>query len=530
MANAQILVVEDEGIVAKGIQMELQNMGYSVPAVASTGEEALRKTAETLPDLVLMDIALPGDMDGVETTQHIRERFHLPVVYLTAFADEHTLQRAKITEPFGYLLKPYEERELFTTIELALYKHRMERNLQETKQWLTATLHSIGDAVLGTDAKGHVKMMNPVAEALTGWSRQEAEGKNVSEIFILIDEQTYRVRENPITRALHRDAAVGLPDGSLLVARDERALAVEGSAAPVYDENKDFAGFVLVFRDISKRKQDAEALRQHEQQRQQAQKLEALSTLTGRMANDFNNLLTGILGSLSLVLSGTPTSDPNHTHLVTAEQAAWRAAQLIHQLLGFSGRRKPRLETVDLNTAIEKMLSVLRGIMDSGIRMEFQPGPHLGRVRGDQGQIDEVLLNLCLNARDAMPCGGLILIETLNVAVDKDFRPGIPQATPGNFVCVRLSDTGRGIPPEMRVRLFEPFFTTKEPGRGAGLGLALAFGIVELHRGWIECRSEMNQGTRFDVFLPCFEEERAEQKSEVRSQRLEGARRSISDF
>src|SRR5438105_7775816 len=156
MSNAQILVVDDEPIVAKSIQMELSGMGYAVPVIAASGEEALEKAGQTHPDLVLMDISLRGPMDGVETSKRMQERFDIPIVYLTAYADERTLQRAKKTGPFGYLLKPYEEKELQTTIEIALHKHKQEAARREMQQWLASTLQSIGDAVIVTDARGSV--------------------------------------------------------------------------------------------------------------------------------------------------------------------------------------------------------------------------------------------------------------------------------------------------------------------------------------------------------------------------------------
>src|SRR5262249_39589473 len=159
-----------ECIIAKGIQSDLQSLGYEVPVIASSGEEALAKAAETYPDLVLMDIVLKGGLDGIETSRRMRDQFHIPVVYLSAYRDDKTLERAKVTEPFGYLLKPYEERELHTTIEMALYKHRMEQQLRVTEQWLAATLNCITDAVIATDARQSVQFINPIAERLTGWS------------------------------------------------------------------------------------------------------------------------------------------------------------------------------------------------------------------------------------------------------------------------------------------------------------------------------------------------------------------------
>src|SRR5438046_5611280 len=170
MAKTQILVVEDEHIVAKDIQLRLQGLGYHIPAVATSGEEALQKAEESRPDLVLMDIRLKGPMNGVEAAEELRRRFNIPVVYLTAYADKHTLDRAKVTEPFGYILKPFEERELYTCIEVALYKHQMEERLKESEQWLVTTLRCIGDAVVATDVEGRVKINTHVAVGMRSWN------------------------------------------------------------------------------------------------------------------------------------------------------------------------------------------------------------------------------------------------------------------------------------------------------------------------------------------------------------------------
>src|SRR5438132_1000326 len=210
MSSTQILVVEDEAIVAKNIQLELNSMGYAVPAVAASGEEALLKVAEVHPDLVLMDIGLKGAMDGVESTERMQERFDVPVVYLTAYTDERTLQRAKKTGPFGYLLKPYEERELQTTIEIALHKHKTEVTRRQMQQWLAAMLRCIGDAVIAADARGCVSMLNPAAEALTGWSQEEALGKDLLDVVPVVSAETRAPLANPATRALREGKVSGL--------------------------------------------------------------------------------------------------------------------------------------------------------------------------------------------------------------------------------------------------------------------------------------------------------------------------------
>ncbi|GAG40521.1 unnamed protein product, partial [marine sediment metagenome] len=202
VASARILIVEDEGIVAEEIRSRLKRLRYEAAAVVFSGEEAIKKAEETHPDLVLMDIRLRGDIDGVEAAQEIRTRFDIPVVFVTAYADEETLQRAKMTEPYGYIFKPFEDRELRSSIEMAFYKHSIERRLRESERWLATTLKSIGDAVIATNAKGRVLFMNPVAEALTGWKHKDALGKDLTEVFNIVGEETHEIVKNPVEKVI----------------------------------------------------------------------------------------------------------------------------------------------------------------------------------------------------------------------------------------------------------------------------------------------------------------------------------------
>lgn len=263
MANAKILVVEDEKIVAMDLKNWLKNLGYAVSAVVISGEEAIKKAAKTHPDLVLMDIKLRGDIDGIEAAEQIRAHFDIPVVYLTAYADYSTLQRAKITEPYGYILKPFEDRELHTIIEIALYKHKMERKLKENEEWLATTLKSIGDAVIATDTKGYVTLMNPVAETLTGWKLEDAVGKPLKEVFNIINEKTGKQVENPVKRVLREGVVVGLANHTILIAKDGTKKPIDDSGAPIKDDKGNLIGTVLVFRDITERKRAEEELRKY---------------------------------------------------------------------------------------------------------------------------------------------------------------------------------------------------------------------------------------------------------------------------
>ena len=246
-APASILVVEDEGVIALDIRATLAHLGYTVPGAVATGREAVAKVAELRPQLVLMDIHLRGDMDGVEAAREIRERFDVPVIYLTAYADPATLQRARVTEPFGYLLKPFEERELHVVIEMALHRHELERRLRESERWLAATLRSIGDSVIATDAAWHIRFMNPAAERLTGWSAAEATGRELAEVL--------RVSLPTLPRASvtgHEDVSGGTAQG-VLVTRDGREIQVEESSTLIRDDAGSVIGTVIAIRDVSAR-------------------------------------------------------------------------------------------------------------------------------------------------------------------------------------------------------------------------------------------------------------------------------------
>ncbi|MGH7807642.1 MAG: PAS domain S-box protein, partial [Thermodesulfobacteriota bacterium] len=248
MANEKILIVEDDENLAQYIKFTLNNLGFEIPAVVSSGEEAIQKAAETKPDLVLMDIVLKGNMDGIEAAEQIRTRFDIPFVYLTGYADNKTFRRAKITEPFLYLLKPFQKRELHTAIEMAIYKHMAERRLKESQTCLATTLKCIGDGVIVTDTEGCIRFMNPVAELLTGWNQDDAIGKNLSEVFNLRDQEEHDITDIILTHLNRNGDSAGVANHSTLIASDGTETQIEHTATSIKDEKGEAACFVIVFR------------------------------------------------------------------------------------------------------------------------------------------------------------------------------------------------------------------------------------------------------------------------------------------
>jgi two-component system cell cycle sensor histidine kinase/response regulator CckA len=500
MGSAQILVVEDEGVVARSIQSDLEGMGYEVPEVASSGEEAIRQAEETHPDLVLMDVVLKGDMDGIEAAERIRRKHDIPIVYLTAYEDSPTLNRAKLTEPFGYLLKPFEERELHATIEMALYKHRLETQLKATERWLATTLRSIADGMIATDARLRVRLVNPAAEQLLGCRGDDVFGKDLSAVCTLAHGDEPTVLEKLAADATRDNQSISLT-GNLMLVTGAREIPVEGSLAAISDDGH-ACGFVLVLRDISAQLAMEKVQRQNELHVRQAQKMEAVARLAGGVAHDFNNLLTVILGNTSLVRAQLPPNDPNAELLAAVETAADRAALRIEQLLGVSGHSRLHLEPLNLTEHLRELTGLLRKGIATRVDIEFHLPEDLWLVQADRTQIAEVLSILCQNAQDVMPAGGRLLLETENVVVGGERLPAAPPMRPGEYVRLRARDTGPGVRPEIRERIYDPYFTTKEFADGRGLGLTLVYRIVEQHRGWIECSGELGQGACFDIYLP----------------------------
>lgn len=260
MNKTKILVVEDESIVARDIRNMLLGLGYEVTGVVSGAKVAIKKAAETHPDLVLMDVMLQGEVTGVEAADHIYTRFSIPVVYLTAYADSSTVQRAKKTEPFGYIIKPFEERELQTTIEIALYKYKMQMELKDRERWLSTILKSIGDGVIATNKDGLITFMNPLAELLTGWKQDEALNQPLSEVFRVMIEKAGKT-QNISVRKIHEGVDPELSNGNYLLSKEGQKTPIDTRLEPIKNDGGKISGMVLAFTDITPRKRAEDELK-----------------------------------------------------------------------------------------------------------------------------------------------------------------------------------------------------------------------------------------------------------------------------
>ncbi len=497
MAHTRVLIVEDELIVAQKLRFQLDTLGYEVLGIVMSGEEALHVVAHTPPDIVLMDIELQGELDGVQTAEQIHTRFDIPVIYITAYADPATVQRARTTAPSGYILKPFDMRELQVALEIALYKHAVDRRIRANERWLTTVLRSIGEAVITTSTEQRVTFLNPVAEHLTGWSQAEALGQDITAIVRFVDTVTGEPIAHPVPHVLHLGTTVQLQNHISLVRRDGTTLEVDNSTAPIQDDRNLLLGAVMVLRDISER-------RAFERKLLETQKLESLGVLAGGIAHDFNNMLAVILGNASLALLDAPEGSALYKAIEPIVSTARRAAELTGQMLTYAGRGQVEVQPLNLNTLVQEMTTLLQASLTHKARLHYTLAPQLPLILADATRIRQLLLNLVINASEAIhDPGGIVSVTTGMRSVDRAYLAGSSFASDvpeGNYVYLEVQDTGCGMDAETLARIFDPFFTTKFTGRGMGLPAVL--GIVRRHQGAIKVESRVGVGTTCTVIFP----------------------------
>jgi two-component system, cell cycle sensor histidine kinase and response regulator CckA len=388
-----------------------------------------------------------------------------------------------------------------------------EQMLDQLKRQNELILNSAGEGIQGLDLQGNTTFVNPAAARMLGRDFNDMIGSSHHDL--LRQSSAGQAAVSPTQCAICatlRDGSMRHVDDTTFYRRDGASFPVESTCSAIRDERGQIVGAVLTFRDTTERTHLEEQLRR-------AQKMEAVGTLAGGVAHDFNNLLTGILGFTDIALEQVGKEDPLREDLNEIKKAAQRAASVTQQLLAFSRRQILAPQLLDLNTAVVDVEKMLRRLIGEDIDLVITRDPGLGRVKVDPSQVQQVIINLVVNARDAMPQGGRLTLSTANVDLDEVDARRQGTVKPGSYVMLEVTDTGIGMDEQTRSRLFEPFFTTKEKGKGTGLGLATAYGIVSQSGGHISVRSKLGHGTTFNVYLPRVAEETEPAKLEGTAER-----------
>jgi PAS domain S-box-containing protein len=521
--SATILVVEDERLVAKDLQTTLKRLGYSCPVTASSGESALRAADETAPDLVLLDVNLGGSMDGIDVATELRRRRGVPVVFLTAYADDETIGRARLAEPYGYVIKPYNERELRSGIEIALYKHGVEVRRREREAWFSTTLYCIADAVIATDPEGAITFLNAAAERLTPLRALEHMGQPLHDLVWLVTEATGERVPDLVATVLGERIASALPSGLAAVDRDGAREPVEGTIARIADPDGRVLGAVLVFRAIGElRRAEREVRRSRERLAHLNEELEArieertrelretndeLSRASrakdqffASMSHELRTPLNGVLGLSEALEEGVygPLLEAQSRALGRIHDSGRHLLSLISDILDIAkleaGKLRIDVETVVIEDVCRASLGIVQGTVErKHQRISYSRDERCTRMRANERALKQILVNLLGNAVKFTPTDGTLSLDVMTDPASMTIR-------------FQVSDTGVGIGAQDLERLFRPFVQLDSgPTRarqGSGLGLALAKKLAELHGGTIEAESALGEGSRFTLVMP----------------------------
>lgn len=493
----RVLLVEDSDDDTVLILRELKRAGFDFEyKITENWQDFVHYLSQESWDVVLSDYSLPT-FNGLDAIEKVREvDKDLPFILVSGAVGEETAVAALKAGAQDFITKNNLSR-LVPVIQRELKEaetRRENRKAQQALQRLGTAIEQAAEAVLITDVNGIIEYVNPAFERITGYSVQEALGKNPRIL-----------KSNKNDAKIYKEMWDTLLSGEVWIGRlinkkkDNTFFETEAIISPVRDKDNKIANFVAVNRDIT-----AEV--HMENQMRQMQKMEAVGRLAGGIAHDLNNVLTPIIGYSDLVLMRMKPNESFYKELIEIQKSAEKAKELILQLLAFSRKQALQLGVIDLRYIVHDMEKMLKRIIRENIQIEISLPNELHKIEADVTQLQQILLNLGVNAQDAMPSGGKLMIECQNVEIDNNYTLLLDESKPGQYVMLSFSDTGTGMDSETISHIFEPFFTTKDIGKGTGLGLATVYGIVKQHGGFITVRSEEGMGSTFRVYLPAIED------------------------
>lgn len=503
----KILIVDDrpENIIALEKVLEETD---AVLIKAFSGNEALIQSLHHEFALAILDVQMP-EMDGYELAMYLgkaQKTQHMPIIFLTAFDSlDYEVLEAYKSGCVDFICKPYHPEILRAKVNVFLQLHRQKQilveklELERSKKYLENIFSSMSDAVMVSSLDGCIQKINKATTALMEIDEEQIIGEPLSRFFLDYDEvSTLFIPHN---RFEPHDIKPFENKECMMINGTGDMFPVSLTLSFFRDRGGKIIGLVLVVMDIRMQKKAEEERHKLEDQLRHAQKMEAIGQLAGGVAHDFNNIIHAIQGYSSLLLELTDPCSKKHEFIQEIFNSTERAGALTRQLLAFSRKQIIESRDLDLNALIKNFLKMIARVIGEHIMLDFKPFAGSLRVHADPGQLEQILINLCINARDAMDNGGELVISTRHKVLDKEFCQIQPWAEPGDYAVLTVSDTGCGMNAYTQSRIFEPFFTTKQFGQGTGLGLATVFGIITQHNGLIQVQSEVGSGSTFHIYF-----------------------------
>ena len=489
----RILLIEDNPADAELITYELKRAAVEHEShCVATKKEFLAELRKSPPDAIISDFSMP-QFNALDALHALKaHRVDVPFILVTGSQSEEVAVECIKEGADDYILKSSLKR-LPTALLSTVQRKRAEREREEAEVRVreqAALLSKARDAIMVMDTNGGITFWNAGAERIYGWSTEEVvQGMNAAR-FWKVDEQKH---QDALRQTIQREEWHG---ELTQVTKDGRTIFVESRWSLIRDHENKPKSILIINTDISeKKKLEAQFFR--------AQRMESIGTLAGGIAHDLNNVLTPILVSLKLLREMKGETPPEI--MDTLEASAHRGASIVQQVLSFARGVEGEKAVLQVKHPLNEVLKIAKDVFPRTIEIRSHFDPDLWPVNGDATQLHQVFMNLVVNARDAMPNGGRLQIEARNTEIDENYARMQPDAQPGSYVMVAVSDTGTGIAPGVLPKIFEPFFTTKEIGKGTGLGLSTAAGIVRSHGGFVAVYSELGQGSSFKVYLPAAE-------------------------
>ncbi len=486
--------------------------------IITFSDEKIRES-QSLCLLISLAIIISVLLANVAASRYIAQRVRKP--FLTIFSAIEKLSEGN----YQTQIAPTRYRDINTLVSLfngmaekIRVKNQEQKNVEQAllaeRQYLVDIIDFLPDATFIIDNDGRVVVWNRAAETMTGIDRNDIIGKGdfaYAVPFIgkrqpilidLLDARNEQIEK--FYKYIKRSDSAIYAESDVPHLREGQGAHLWAVATQIFDRSGSRSGAIEMIRDVTDIKlaeQDQEKLKE---QLLQTQKMDSVGRLAGGIAHDFNNLLTVILGHTQLAIMETPSSNPMKTHLKTIEDTAHRSADLVRQLLAFARKQTVAPRALDINETVKNLLTMLPRLIGEDITVDWKPGGQLWALWIDSSQIDQIIINLCVNARDAITGVGKISLETANIVADMDYCRSNPESVPGDYVMLAVSDNGCGMEKTTIDHIFEPFFTTKEIGQGTGMGLATVYGVVKQNKGFINVYSEPGQGTTFKVYFPRF--------------------------
>jgi PAS domain S-box-containing protein len=513
MKKARILIVEDEAIVAEDLENLIIDFGYEMVGSVVSADDAIQQAIEHRPDLILMDIVLKGNKNGIDAANEIKDMLKIPIIFLTAYSDLKLIEEAKNTEPYAFIVKPFQDKQVIASIEMALSRSQIEKKLFQSEEIYHTLIDNIQDGLFLIQ-DGKLKFVNEAFSRIPGYTVDEVLGMEFQD-FVAPEDRDMVV--DRYVRMMKGEKVLSNYEFHGIRKNEKKRTTIYLVCSPIMYQGK--PAVLGTVKDITKRKQLEEQmqlindeleeriiertteLKQTYKQLYHAQKMESIGILAGGIAHDFNNLLTVILGNISLAKSDIDPEDRVFNVLLEAEDASLRAKDLTQELLTFSKGGEPIKRTISIAKLIKDTVNfTIRG---TNVTCKFETPDNLDNIDGDDVQITQVISNIIINADQAMLEGGTIRVRCENVTISSENEnTTLPENK--NFIRISIEDHGTGISKEQISLIFDPFFTTKE--KGSGLGLATAYSIIKKHGGQITVESEVGTGSTFYIYLPAAQE------------------------